>query len=75
MSTQATSALSYLTSAILFVKGLFVSAADAFASMPTEGKIGALLGVGTFLINWYYKRKSLDVLTRHAPQREPDDAD
>jgi len=72
MSTQATSALSYLTSAILFVKGLFVSAADAFASMPTEGKIGALLGIGTFLINWYYKRKSIEIL---AHKQGDDDAD
>jgi hypothetical protein len=75
MSSHGTSIASYATSALLFIKGLCVSAASAFASMPTEGKIGALLGVGTFLINWYYKRKSLEVLTRRAPQREPDDAD
>lgn len=74
MSTQATSIASYATSAVLFVKGLFVSAAHAFASMPTEGKIGALLGIGTFLINWYYKRKSIEILS-HRRNPEVDDAD
>ncbi len=63
MSTSATSAVSYITSAGLFVKGLFVSAAHAFVSMPTEGKIGALLGVGTFLINWYYQQKRTAILS------------
>lgn len=58
MSTQATSAASYATSIVLFIKGLFVSAGNAFASMPTEGKIGAVLGLGTFLINWYYRRRA-----------------
>lgn len=74
MSTQATSIASYATSAVLFVKGLFVSAAHAFVIMPTEGKIGAMLGVGTFAINWYYKRKSIEIL-EHRQCREPDDAD
>jgi len=62
MSTQATSIASYITSAGLFVKGLFVSAAHAFAMMPTEAKLGALLGIGTFLINWYYQRKRTAIL-------------
>jgi hypothetical protein len=57
MSTNATSFASYTTSVALFLKGLCVSAAQAFVSMPTEGKIGALLGIGTFAVNWYYRRR------------------
>jgi hypothetical protein len=56
--SNATSAASYTTSTVLFIKGLFVSAGNAFASMPTEGKIGAVLGIGTFFINWYYRRRA-----------------
>lgn len=56
--SNAPSAASYATSIVLFLKGLCTSAGDAFASMPTEGKIGALLGLGTFLINWYYRRRA-----------------
>jgi hypothetical protein len=56
--SNAPSAASYATSAVLFVKGLCVSAGDAFASMPTEGKIGAVLGISTFFINWYYRRRA-----------------
>jgi len=56
--SNATSAASYATSIALFLKGLAVSAADAFACMPTEGKIGAALGLGTFLVNAYYRHRA-----------------
>jgi hypothetical protein len=49
---------SYATSTALVLKGVMVSAADAFVCMPTEGKIGAVLGLGTFLVNWYYRRRA-----------------
>lgn len=58
MSTpNGPSLASYATSAILFVKGMLTSIADQFASMPLESKIGVCLGLGTFVINWYYQRR------------------
>lgn len=64
MSTNATSFASYATSVALFLKGLCVSAAQAFAGMPTEGKIGALLGLGTFLVNSYFQYRRTAILER-----------
>lgn len=57
MSTSNTTIVSYFTSATLFLNGLVASFVDEFASTPLEGKIGMALGLGTFLINWYYKRR------------------
>lgn len=48
---------SYAASVTLFCKGLAESAANAWATMPMESKIGVALGVGTFCINWYYRRR------------------
>ena len=68
--SNVTSAASYATSIALFMKGLATSAADAFACMPTEGKIGAALGLGTFLVNWYYRHRSDRRAERLAQARE-----
>jgi hypothetical protein len=55
--TTGTSAASYLTSATLFVKGVMDSAANAWHGISLESKVGIILGIGTFTINWYYQRK------------------
>ncbi|WP_018606787.1 phage holin [Uliginosibacterium gangwonense] len=57
MTTSNTTLASYGTSVFLTLKGLYQSASDAWAGMPLESKIGVALGVGTFAINWYYKRR------------------
>lgn len=54
---SGTSSASYITSGILVVKGFFESLTDQVAALPLESKIGIVLGVGTFLINWYYRRR------------------
>lgn len=48
---------SYGASLLLTLKGCYVSACEAWAVMPLESKIGVTLGLGTFVINWYYKRR------------------
>lgn len=57
MTTSNTTLASYGMSAYLSLKGLAQSTSDAWAGMPLEGKIGVALGLGTFAINWYYKRR------------------
>jgi hypothetical protein len=57
MTNGTASAASYLTSAVLFVRGLCESASNAWHAMAPESKIGVLLGIGTFSINWYYQRR------------------
>jgi hypothetical protein len=55
--SNSTSLASYATSATLAVKGVMESAANAWSGIPIESKIGILLGVGTFIVNWYYERR------------------
>lgn len=57
MSTSNTSIASYAASAFLTVKGLIASTIDQLAALSIEAKIGVLLGIGTFLINWHYQRR------------------
>ncbi len=57
MSAENTSIASYATSITLFVKGIFTSLAEQISALSFESKIGLLLGIGTFLINWYYQRR------------------
>jgi hypothetical protein len=57
MANGTSSTASYLTSALLFVQGLCESASHAWHAMAPESKVGVLLGVGTFSINWYYQRR------------------
>ncbi|MEN3113071.1 glycoside hydrolase family protein [Uliginosibacterium paludis] len=57
MSTENTTLASYATSISLFIKGLFTSIGEEIAALSFESKIGLMLGIGTFLINWYYQRR------------------
>jgi hypothetical protein len=62
--TTGTSAASYSASIVLFVKGLIDHAWNwcdslwqSILAIPVESRVGLFLGVGTFVINWYYQRK------------------
>jgi hypothetical protein len=55
--SNGTSTASYIASATLFLKGLVESGTNAWYGMAPESKIGVVLGIGTFVINWYYQRK------------------
>ncbi|WP_413728698.1 HP1 family phage holin [Sodalis sp. RH19] len=55
---RVTTALSYFFAALL----------AWFGGLTPEYKallVGAAIGVGTFLVNWYYRRKSYVLLARH----------
>ena len=50
-----------ITSFITYAMALFL----APLGRPSAGHcllVGAAVGIGTFLVNWYYRRKSLQIL-------------
>ncbi|MBO2006602.1 hypothetical protein J4732_02390 [Serratia marcescens] len=50
-----------ITSFITYVMALFRPARQALSAGHCF-LVGAAVGIGTFLVNWYYRRKSLQIL-------------
>lgn len=51
-----------LTSFITYSAALFLAWLGKLSPQDIAFLVGAAVGIGTFLVNWYYRRKSLEIL-------------
>ncbi|CAI0921675.1 holin [Serratia ficaria] len=51
-----------ITSFITYAMALFLAWLGKLSPQDIAFLVGAAVGIGTFLVNWYYRRKSLQVL-------------
>ncbi|RMN18142.1 hypothetical protein ALQ63_00052 [Serratia plymuthica] len=51
-----------VTSFITYAIALFLAWLGKLSPQDLAFLVGAAVGIGTFLVNWYYRRKSLQVL-------------
>ncbi|AUY13510.1 hypothetical protein DMW62_12520 [Serratia marcescens] len=51
-----------ITSFITYVMALFLAWLGRLSPQDIAFLVGAAVGIGTFLVNWYYRRKSLQIL-------------
>ncbi|AUH00975.1 holin [Pectobacteriaceae bacterium CE70] len=52
------------TSTISYAVAVFLAWFGGLSSQDIAFFVGAAVGVGTFLVNWYYRRKSYQLLRR-----------
>lgn len=51
-----------LTSFITYSAALFLAWLGKLSPQDIAFLVGSAVGIGTFLVNWYYRRKSLQIL-------------
>lgn len=51
-----------ITSFITYSAALFLAWLGGLSPQDIAFLVGAAVGIGTFLVNWYYRRKSLQIL-------------
>ncbi|MGP0850953.1 HP1 family phage holin [Serratia sp. CY83950] len=51
-----------ITSCITYAMALFLAWLGKLSPQDIAFLVGAAVGIGTFLVNWYYRRKSLQIL-------------
>ncbi|PYA14966.1 HP1 family phage holin [Serratia marcescens] len=51
-----------ITSFITYVMALFLAWLGRLSPQDIAFLVGAAVGIGPFLVNWYYRRKSLQIL-------------
>ncbi|MCW6021373.1 phage holin family protein [Serratia marcescens] len=51
-----------ITSFITYAMALFLAWLGKRSPQDIAFLVGAAVGIGTFLVNWYYRRKSLQIL-------------
>ncbi|MDV5741988.1 HP1 family phage holin [Serratia marcescens] len=51
-----------ITSFITYAMALFLAWLGKLSPQDIAFLVGAPVGIGTFLVNWYYRRKSLQIL-------------
>ncbi|BEO26585.1 MAG: HP1 family phage holin [Serratia marcescens] len=51
-----------ITSFITYAMALFLAWLGRLSPQDIAFLVGAGVGIGTFLVNWYYRRKSLQIL-------------
>ncbi|CAI1691444.1 Uncharacterised protein [Serratia marcescens] len=51
-----------ITSFITYAMALFLAWLGKLSPQDIAFLVGAVVGIGTFLVNWYYRRKSLQIL-------------
>lgn len=51
-----------ITSFITYAMALFLARLGRLSPQDIAFLVGAAVGIGTFLVNWYYRRKSLQIL-------------
>ncbi|CUZ97617.1 Uncharacterised protein [Serratia marcescens] len=51
-----------ITSFITYAMALFLAWLGRLSPQDIVFLVGAAVGIGTFLVNWYYRRKSLQIL-------------
>ncbi|MGQ1885988.1 HP1 family phage holin [Serratia marcescens] len=51
-----------ITSFITYAMALFLAWLGKLSPQDIAFLVGAAVGIGTFLVNWYYRRKSLQIL-------------
>lgn len=59
-----------ITSAIAYGVAMFLAWLGRMSPQDVAFLVGAAVGVGTFLVNWYYRRKSYQLLARSGIRRE-----
>nr|AAA96011.1 phage-holin analog protein [Serratia marcescens] len=55
-------AMEKITSFITYAMALFLAWLGKLSPQDIAFLVGAAVGIGTFLVNWYYRRKSLQIL-------------
>lgn len=51
-----------ITSFITYAMALFLAWLGKLSPQDIAFLVGAAVGIGTYLVNWYYRRKSLQIL-------------
>ncbi|HGM6349299.1 TPA: holin [Serratia marcescens] len=51
-----------ITSFVTYAMALFLAWLGKLSPQDIAFLVGAAVGIGTFLVNWYYRRKSLQIL-------------
>ncbi|TQI78998.1 HP1 family holin [Serratia fonticola] len=51
-----------ITSFITYSAAVFLAWLGKLSPQDVAFLVGAAVGIGTFLVNWYYRRKSLQIL-------------
>ncbi|MEI7112534.1 HP1 family phage holin [Serratia sp. TMDUHS_CL] len=51
-----------ITSFITYAMALFLAWLGRLSPQDIAFLVGAAVGIGTFLVNWYYRRKNLQIL-------------
>lgn len=51
-----------ITSFITYAMALFLAWLGKLSPQDIAFLVGSAVGIGTFLVNWYYRRKSLQIL-------------
>lgn len=59
-----------ITSYVAYAVAVGLAWAGQYSTQDIALSIGAAVGVGTFAVNWYYRRKSYLLLKRAGVQRE-----
>jgi len=59
-----------ITSAFAYCVAVFLAWLGRMSPQDVAFLVGAAVGVGTFLVNWYYRRKSYQLLARNGLRRE-----
>lgn len=53
-----------ITSFLAYVVAVFLAWIGKYSPQDIAFMVGAAVGVGTFLVNWYYRRKSYQLLNK-----------
>ncbi|GAA3588920.1 phage holin [Gibbsiella greigii] len=53
-----------ITSFIAYIVAGFLAWVGRYSPQDIAFMVGAAVGVGTFLVNWYYRRKSYQLLNK-----------
>ncbi|BBG71234.1 HP1 family phage holin [Serratia marcescens] len=53
-----------ITSFLAYVVAMFLAWIGKYSPQDIAFMVGAAVGVGTFLVNWYYRRKSYQLLNK-----------
>ncbi|HFZ1932868.1 hypothetical protein I5N09_09970 [Serratia marcescens] len=53
-----------ITSFLAYAVAMFLAWIGKYSPQDIAFMVGAAVGVGTFLVNWYYRRKSYQLLNK-----------
>lgn len=58
-----------ITSFLAYTVAVFLAWIGKYSPQDIAFMVGAAVGVGTFLVNWYYRRKSYQLLNKLGVRR------